>query len=145
MERVPIQKDPFIRSSDISRFKKPKGERKYNAIVKFQSSAQNLMDGNKLPGPREEAALPPKGEIGIGGEITPIGPAYTKQTLEMIKGCLDVAGKNLEDSLVSEYLVKVFGEEQANQILQERSSFQQQLTEQYSRIINPKDTEITTQ
>lgn len=144
MEKVPIQKDPFIRLSDNSRFKKSKGERKYNTIVKFQSSAQNLMNGNKLPVPKEEAALPPKSEIDTERELIPIGPAYTKQTLEMIKGCLDVAGKNLEDSLVSEYLVKVFGEEQANQILQEISSMQQQLAEQYRRIINPKDSELTT-
>jgi hypothetical protein len=137
MEKVPIQKDPFIRSSDISRFKKPKGERKYNTIVKFQSSAQNLMDGNQPPRPPQEV-------VNAERELIPIRPAYTEQTLKMIKGCLDVAKKNLEDSLVSEYLVKVFGEEQANQILQDRSSIQQQLAEQYRRIINPKDSELTT-
>ena len=103
------------------------------------------MNRDKFPDPKEEAALPPKGEIDIERELTPIRPAYTEQTLKMIKGCLDVAEKNLEDSLVSEYLVNVFGEEQANQILQERFSLQQQLKEQYSRIINPKDSELTTQ
>ena len=137
MEKVPIQKDPFIRLSDNSRFKKSKGERKYNTIVKFQSSAQNLMNGNQSPRPPQEV-------VNAERELTPIGPAYSEQTLKMIKGCLDVAGKNLEDSLVSEYLVKVFGEEQAKKILLERLSLQQQLSEQYSRIINPKDSELPT-
>ena len=128
MEKVPIQKDPFIRLSDNSRFKKPKDERKYNTIVKSQSSAQNLMNGNQSPRPPQEV-------VNAERELTPIGPAYSEQTLKMIKGCLDVARKNLEDSLVSEYLVKVFGEKQANQILQQKNELQSQLVEDYNKII----------
>jgi hypothetical protein len=119
---------PSIKQPNIDAFKKPQDERKYNTIVKSQSSAQDLMNRNQSPRPPQEA-------VNAERELIPIRPAYTEQTLKMIKGCLDIADKNLKDPLVSEYLVKVFGEEQANQILQQKNELQSQLVEDYNEII----------
>ena len=101
-------KEPSIRPADASVFKKPKDERKYNALVKSQSSADNLMN--------------------------PDIQEYPKQTLEMIKGCLNIADKNLKDPVTLTYLVKTYGEEQGNQILQDKELLQGQRVEDYNRI-----------
>ena len=87
------QKGPNIRPADASVFKKTPGERGYNALIKSQTSAQNLMGGERaisaadLEGPR------------------PDRPAYTEQTLATIKGCLDISEKNLQREDVISYLV----------------------------------------
>ena len=121
------QKGPNIRPADASVFKKAPGEREYNTIVKLQSAAGNLMGG--------ERAIPAAGLEGS----RPDEPAYTEQTLAMIKGCLDITEINLKDESVQMYLVKTFGEEQAQQILQERTRLQQQLVQQYNNIIRSPD------
>jgi hypothetical protein len=121
------QKGPNIRPADASVFKKAPGERGYNALVKSQTSAQNLMGGERaisaadLEGPR------------------PDRPAYTEQTLATIKGCLDISEKNLQREDVISYLVGTFGEEQAQQILQDRARLQQELVAQYNSIIKSPD------
>jgi hypothetical protein len=61
---------------------------------------------------------------------------YTKQMLTTIQGCLDIAGKNLEDRSVQAYLTNTFGEDNAQQILQERISTQDQLEQLFERIKN---------
>ena len=119
------QKGPNIRPADASVFKKTPGERGYNTIVKSQTSAQNLMGGRQ--------AIP---AADLEGPI-PVDPKYSQQTLDMIKGCLDIAGKNLQREDVISYLTTTFGEESALQILQDRTATQQQLVQQYNSIIRP--------
>lgn len=123
------QNGPNIRPADASVFKKAPGEREYNTIVKLQSAAEDLMNAR---GPKENVAN--EGFIPIGPT-----PTYTEQTLAMIKGCLDITEINLKDESVQAYLVTTFGEEQAQRILQERTSIQQQLVEQYNNIIRSPD------
>jgi hypothetical protein len=121
------QKGPNIRPADASVFKKTPGKRGYNALIKSQTSAQNLMGGEK--------AIP---AADFEGPI-PIGPKYSQQTLATIKGCLDISEKNLQREDVISYLVGAFGGEQAQQILQDRAKLQQELVAQYNSIIKPPD------
>jgi hypothetical protein len=121
------QKGPNIRPADASVFKKAPGERGYNALVKSQTSAQNLMGGG-----RAISAADLEGPI-------PVGPEYSQQTLATIKGCLDISEKNLQREDVISYLVGTFGEEQAQQILQDRARLQQELVTQYNSIIKSPD------
>jgi len=119
------QKGPNIRPADASVFKKSPGNRGYNTIVKSQTSAQDLMGGRQV--------IP---TADLEGPI-PVDPRYSQQTLDMIKGCLDLAGKNLQREDVVLYLTTTFGEESALQILQDRTAIQQQLVQQYNSIIKP--------
>ena len=105
-------REPSIRPADASVFKKPKDERKYNALVKSQSSADNLMD--------------------------PATQEYTEQTLAIIKGCLNIAQTNLRDSSTLVYLIRTYGGEQAQIILQDKELLQEQLVREYERILKPE-------
>jgi len=100
-----------IRPANASVFKKTPGERGYNTIVKSQKTVKKLM----------------------------VGEQYSQQTLDTIKGCLSIIEKNLEKQDVLSYLVDSFGEEQTQQLLQEKTTMQQQLENQYRSIIRPKD------
>ena len=121
------QRGPNIRPADASVFKKAPGERGYNALIKSQTSAQNLMGGE-----RTISAADLEGPI-------PVGSEYSQQTLATIKGCLDISEKNLQREDVISYLVGTFGEEQAQQILQDRARLQQELVTQYNSIIKSPD------
>jgi hypothetical protein len=90
--------------------------------------------GNDLDGPiREEPGFP------SDTTNSPIREEsrYIKQMLTTIQGCLDIAGRNLEDRSVQAYLTNTFGEDNAQQILQERISIQDQLEQLFERIKNP--------
>jgi hypothetical protein len=139
------QKGPKIRPADASVFKKSPGERKYNTIIKSHSTVQNLLEGRRPFSPDAAANNdldgPVKVEPGFPSDTTD-GPIreesrYTKQMLTTIQGCLDIAGKNLEDRSVQAYLTNTFGEDNAQQILQERISIQDQLKQLFERIKNP--------
>lgn len=119
-----------IRPAVASVFKKTTGERGYNTIVKSQKTASVLMEGNQTI-PAQDAKQP---------VLDRPQPQYSQQTLDTIKGCLVIAKKNLEKQDVRSYLVDNFGEDQAQQILQEKTTAQQQLEQQYQSIIeNKKD------
>jgi hypothetical protein len=157
------QKSPRIRLADASAFKKAPGERKYNTIIKSHSTVQNLLGRKSFPGiaASNDSKNYTKAEpdtitdnnledpVKVGPDtITDTaadndldGPIreesrYTKQMLTTIQGCLDIAGKNLEDRSVQAYLTNTFGEDNAQQILQERISIQDQLEQLFERIKN---------
>jgi len=116
-----------IRPADASVFKKTPGQRGYNFIVKSQTTVSYLMGGIQTI-PEQDT----KNSVLDGSQ-------YSQQTLNTIKGCLDIAGKNLEKQDVLSYLVDTFGEEQSQQILQEKKTMQQKLVQQYESIIRKKE------
>ena len=123
MAEEPKDKNPIkIKPVDPSVFKKSPGERGYNSVSKLQSSAQDLMGAKVVPA-----------ENALAGD----GAKYTEQTLITIKGCLDTVDLKLKNSSVIGYLISAFGEEQAENILKQKSEIQLQLRDQYNSIIKP--------
>jgi hypothetical protein len=140
-----LQRGLRIRPADARAFKKTSGERKYNTIIKSHSTIQNLLGRQSFPD--TDASNDPKNSIGAElGTITDTaasndldGPImaesrYTKQMLTTIQGCLDTAEKHLGDTSVQVYLTNTFGEDNAQQILQESISIQEQLKQLFEQI-----------
>jgi len=144
------QRGILIRPANASVFKKTPSERKYNTIIKSHLTVQNLLEGsrplppnsftnNDLDGPVKVEPRSPSVPADGNNSNNPIKEEirYTKQTLTTIQGCLDIAGKNLEDESVQVYLINTFGETEAQQIFQERTSIQDQLEQLFEQIKNP--------
>jgi len=108
----PIKEGPIgIRPADPSVFKKAPGERKYNAIVKSQSTAQQILES---------------------------GQRFTEEQIKIIGDCLNFVDNNIQNPIVLDYLTTIYGEG-ANQVLQQMIDLQDQLRQQYNSIIKSPD------
>lgn len=106
----PIKEGPIgIRPADPSVFKKAPGERKYNAIVKSQSTAEQILQSIRI---------------------------ITEEQIKIVGNCLDFVDNNIQNLIVLAYLTTIYGD-QANQVLQQMVDLQAQLRQQYNSIIKP--------
>lgn len=120
------RKGPSIRPADASVFKKSRGERKYNAAVKFLNIVSQILNF--------------RGDIpaDLAGDQPgrPVFPEIDQKTIATIEGYFKLIENNLIDPLVLDHLNKSVGEEQAVQTLQNMTMSLQELKLLFDRIKN---------